>query len=58
MGKKVSVEVLKGFSTSDASGVVSGNKGEILVIDEFLAIQLKKQGFVRKQRIKKEKIDG
>ena len=53
--KMVKVIVLKQFATSDAYGVVKGQKGDKLVINETLAVSLARAGYVRKER---KKING
>lgn len=48
--KKVDVEVLKPFSTTDWGEVVTAKKGDIIKITEALAVRLAKSGHVRKVR--------
>ena len=52
MSKKIKVVALKDFCTYDAEGVHKAKKGDKLTLHEYLAVQLAKAGFVRKERKK------
>ena len=51
---KVKLEVLRFFSTYDASGVIIGEEGDKLEVGGATAKRLIKQGFAKKWRPKKK----
>ena len=50
--KRVKIEALGNFATSDSTGIVKGKPGEILEVKESTAIALIKQGLAKKWRKK------
>ena len=52
------IEVIRFFSTWDASGVVSGQVGDKLEVGRGTAERLVRQGFAKKARTRKVKGNG
>lgn len=54
---KVKIQALGSFATSDASGVIKAQAGEVMEVSEYTAVQLIKQGLAKKYRQPVEKVE-